>query len=157
MFRQNSGNAQIADASDVKTAITFDRIFIRSKIKIMEQFLTTYRLIKRFIHSPNIYVSKSALTSVPRITASTLAAVQTYARAAAKQRNVAAAYWLPTDGTDRHRQTDRRTDGRTTERYIDAYDAAGVNKAHAECRACLNVHETVYTHTPVRLCLLSQS
>ena len=87
------------------------------------------------------------MTSVPRIAASTLAAVQTYARAAVKQRNVAAAYWLPTNGTDR--QTDRRTDGRTTERYIDAYDAAGVNKAHAECRACLNVHETVYTQQQV--------
>ena len=67
----------------------------------------------------------------------------------AKQRNVAAAYWLPTDGTDRHRQTDRRTDGRTTERYIDAYDAVGVNKAHAECRACLNVLETVHTQQQV--------
>ena len=33
--------------------------------------------------------------------------------------------------------------------YIDAYDAAGVNKAHAECRACLNVHETVYTQQQV--------
>ena len=124
-------------------------VFYSIKNKINGTILTTNGLIKRFIRSPNAYISKSALTSVPRITASTLAAVQTYARAVAKQRNVAAAYWLPTDGTDGHRQTDGQTDGRTTERYIDAYDATGVNKAHAECPACLNVHETVYTQQQV--------
>ena len=111
MFRQISGNAQIGDVSNVKTAIILLIEFYSIKNKINGTILTTNGLIKRFIRSPNAYISKSALTSVPRITASTLAAVQTYARAVAKQRNVAAAYWLPTDGTDRHRQTDRQTDG----------------------------------------------